>query len=359
MQFYLNGYRPGDPLKHEPDAAVANRASELPAEADVLIVGCGPAGLILAALLARFADIRTVIVDRPDGPLEVGQADGVTCRTVEIFGLADRLIADGYWVNEVCFWAPDPDERTAIKRTGRVRDTEEDLSEFPHLIVNPARMLTYLLDHMERSSSKLVPHYGLQADTVTIDPDEDSGWPVSVTLSHLESLEPTVAISTVRARYVVGCDGARSRVRRAIGRELTGDPMNVAWGVMDALTVTDFPDIRMKCTIHSATEGSRLIIPREGGYLDRFYIELDAERDRTTLESGSVTPRRLTEIANRILRPYSIDVKDVGWWSVYELGQRLTDRFDDVPGDRSAGDCPGCSSPETPAIPAARRQARA
>ena len=43
-------------------------------------------------------------------------------------------------------------------------------------------------------------------------------------------------------------------------------------------------------------------------------------------------------MANRILHPYTLDVKDVGWWSVYEIGQRLCDKFDDVPGrgDRHA-----------------------
>ena len=79
---------------------------------DVLIIGCGPAGLVLAAQLANFPDIRTAIVDRRDGPLQVGQADGVACRTVEMFeafGLADRLVSEAYWVNEVCFWRPDQD----------------------------------------------------------------------------------------------------------------------------------------------------------------------------------------------------------------------------------------------------------
>ena len=89
----------------------------------------------------------------------------------------------------------------------------------------------------------------------------------------------------------------------------------------------------MKCTIHSATEGSLLIIPREGGYLDRFYIELDAERDHDMLRNRSVTPEKLSDVANRILHPYSIEVKEVGWWSVYDIGQRLTDRFDDVPAE--------------------------
>src|SRR5580698_1369839 len=111
MQFYLNGYQAGDPLIEDPDPAVAARPGGLPAVADVLIIGCGPAGLVLAAQLANFPGIHTVVVDRRDGPLEVGQADGVACRTVEIFetfGLADRLVAEAYWVNEVCFWQPDP-----------------------------------------------------------------------------------------------------------------------------------------------------------------------------------------------------------------------------------------------------------
>ena len=70
----------------------------------MLIVGCGPAGLVLAAQLANFPDIRTAIIDRKDGPLAVGQADGVACRTVEMFeafGLAHRLLDEAYWVNEV------------------------------------------------------------------------------------------------------------------------------------------------------------------------------------------------------------------------------------------------------------------
>jgi len=106
MQFYLNGYRTGDPFIEDPHPSVAHRPGGLPEEADVLIIGCGPAGLVLAAQLANFPDISTVVIDRKDGPLEVGQADGVSCRTVEMFeafGLADRLINEGYWVNEVAF----------------------------------------------------------------------------------------------------------------------------------------------------------------------------------------------------------------------------------------------------------------
>ena len=337
MQFYLNGYQPGDPFVAEPDPLIADRPAGLPAEADVLIVGAGPAGLVLAAQLAAFPEIRTVVIDRKDGPLEVGQADGVACRTVEMFeafGLADRLIGEGYHVNEVAFWRPASDDRSRIARTGIIDDVEEGLSEMPHVIVNQARMLAYLLDHMERSPSRLVPHYGLHASSIRIDESGESEYPVTVELAHLSGLAETGETSTLKARYVVGCDGSRSGTRQAIGRELRGDPMNQSWGVLDALVTTDFPDIRRKCAIHSANDGNMLIIPREGGYLVRFYIELDNDRDGEMLRNRSATPEKLVEVANRILDPYSIDVKRIGWWAVYEIGQRVTDKFDDVPADR-------------------------
>ncbi len=189
VQFYLNGYRPGDPLIRDPDPSAAGQPGRLPAEVDVLIVGCGPAGLVLAGQMANFPDIRTIVVDRREGPLQVGQADGVACRTVEMFeafDLADRLVGEAYWVNEVCFWRPDPDDPASIKRAGRIQDTEDGLSEFPHVIVNQARMLAYLRDHMERSPSRLAPFYDLQVCDVEVDTRSSAEYPVTVTLEHMK-----------------------------------------------------------------------------------------------------------------------------------------------------------------------------
>src|SRR3954452_5392828 len=294
MQFHLNGYETGDPSIADPHPSVAERRGGLPEEVDVLIVGCGPAGLVLAAQLASFPEIRTAVVDRKDGPLEVGQADGVACRTVEMFeafGLADRLVKEAYWVNEVSFWRPDPEDPNKIARTGRIDDTEEGLSEFPHVIVNQARMLAYLRDHMERSASRLTPFYGLQASDVEGDASGSSEDPVTVTLRHMRELAETGESSTIRARYVVGCEGSRSRTRTAIGRELVGDATDESWGVMDVLAVTDFPDIRVKCAIY-ATQGNILIIPREGGHLVRLYIALDDASDGEMPGTRSVTPEK-------------------------------------------------------------------
>jgi phenol 2-monooxygenase len=331
MQFHLNGFHAGDP-QVEPAAPGAMEASEeLANEVDVLIVGCGPAGLVLGAQLAAFPDIKTRIVDRRPGPLELGQADGIACRTVEMFnafGFAERLLKEAYWVNETVFWKPDPEDRFRIVRSGRIQDTEDGLSEFPHVIVNQARVHDYLLEVMRKSSTRLVPHYNRHVCHVDV---ADAGdYPVTVTLQRTEA-DGAERKETVRARYVVGCDGSRSSVRHSIGRSLVGDVANQAWGVMDVLAVTDFPDIRMKSVIQSANQGNVLIIPREGGYLVRLYIELDKLDPDQHLTTRDITTGQLIAAANRIIHPYTVDVKDIAWWSVYEIGQRLCDKFDDVP----------------------------
>ncbi|MFL4993259.1 MAG: FAD-dependent monooxygenase, partial [Microvirga sp.] len=173
MQFYLNGYKPGDPDILDAAPGAETRPAGLPDTVDVLIVGTGPAGMVLAAQLSTFPGITTRIVDRREGPLQVGQADGVACRTVEMFdafGLSGKLVREGYWVNETVFWRPSPDDRSKIVRTGRVQDTEDGLSEFPHLIVNQARLLSYLQDYMQKSPTRLVPDFGMDFMTLTVEP---------------------------------------------------------------------------------------------------------------------------------------------------------------------------------------------
>src|SRR6266849_5261452 len=323
MQFYLDGYRPGDP-----DILTA----ELPDAVDVLIVGSGPAGCLLAAQLSTFPGISTRLVERLDGPLRVGQADGVACRTVEMFdafGLSGKLLREAYWVNETVFWRPSKADRSRIERTGRVQDTEDGLSEFPHLIVNQARIQKYLLDYMRNSPTRLEANYGLEFVDLKVETEGEH--PVVVTLRKVANGAET----TIRAKYVVGCDGARSLVRDSIGAVPRGDFANHAWGVVDMLAVTDFPDIRLKAAIQSADEGNILLIPREGGYMVRLYVDL-GEIDPNKREAfRENTQEMVIGTAQRVLRPYTLDVKSVAWFAVYQVGQRVTDRFDDVPADQA------------------------
>jgi phenol 2-monooxygenase len=322
MQYHLNGFSTGNPAVAQSNKGVADKNDPV----DVLIVGCGPAGLTLAAQLSAFPEIKTRITERKSGPLEFGQADGIACRSIEMFeafDFAEKVLKEAYWVNEVAFWRPTEDG-TGLRRADRIQDVEDDLSEMPHVILSQARVHDFFLDIMRNSPNRLEPDY--EHELIDLTTDSDADYPMTATFSC-----PDGTIETIRARYVVGCDGARSVVRKSLGHDLKGEAARQLWGVMDVLAVTDFPDIRLKAAIQSADHGSVLIIPREGGYLVRMYIELDELHGDERAADQGVTPETLIAKAREILAPYTIDVKEVAWWSAYEIGQRVCDAFDNVP----------------------------
>jgi len=97
------------------------------------------------------------------------------------------------------------------------------------------------------------------------------------------------------------------------------------------LAVTDFPDWRKKSFVRSRDEGILMVLPREGGHLVRLYVELDRLGDDERVADRGMGEQDIIAKAQRIFRPFALDVKEVVWWSIYEIGHRLTDKFDDVP----------------------------
>ena len=138
-------------------------------EIDILICGSGSAGICAATYLAK-CGLRCTILESRDGPLELGQADGVQCRTVEIFdsfGLSEELLRESYHVLEVTFWSP-PSQSKGIVRTGRTADTQPGLSHQPHVILNQARVNGLLLGAMKKYNDQEVD-YGYSVTSVEVD----------------------------------------------------------------------------------------------------------------------------------------------------------------------------------------------
>ena len=330
MQFHHHGYVSGDPRVLPPAGTGVDRPDELPDEVDVLVVGSGPAGMLLAAQMSRYPGVTTRVIEKREGRLVLGQADGIQPRSVETFdafGFAERIVAEAYNIGWMNFWGPDPENPKHIVRTSRTEDYGLKISEYPHLIVNQARVLDYFAEAAALGPARIVPDYGVEFLGLTVhDGDEH---PVEVRVRYVGG-ERAGEERTVRAKYVAGCDGARSAVREAIGRKHVGEFAAHAWGVMDVLVNTDFPDWRTKCAINSEA-GNILHIPREGGYLSRMYVDLGEVAADDHHQVRKTPIEEIVRRANEILSPYTLDVKEVAWHSVYEVGHRVTDKFDDVP----------------------------
>ena len=338
MQYHLNGFKPGN--YEIPDAAREPAPLppiiKLPTEVDVLIVGCGPAGLTMARQLSEFTDITTCIVEQESGPLLFGRADGISCRTIEImeaFNSSEMIVKESYQLKQNAFWEPDSAHPENIKRTHKIADARLGLSEFTHSIVNQARLHEILLEGMKNSVTHLVPHYGRRLLSVDMDSQvtqDLSAYPVTATFERSDEGD-TDKIETVRARFIIGTDGARSAVRKGMSIALEGDSANKAWGVMDVLVVTDYPDIRVKSFIQSKENGAVMTIPREGGYLIRMYVELELLDKGQRAADIQLTEKDIIAKMQLIFSPFTVSVKEVAWWSIYEVGQRVADRFDDRP----------------------------
>ncbi len=286
-------------------------------EVDVLIAGSGSAGLAAATWLSTYhiSPSRVAILDKRSGPLTHGQADGVQCRTTEIFeafGISETLLKEGHHILEVAFWRDDGDGEGLVRRR-RTEDTQRDLSWQPHIILNQARINKLMLEKM-REEGGLGVTYGWEVKDVEM--GEGGKW-VRVVAQNVDD----GSRREWRARYVLACDGAHSNVRRSLGYKMLGDSTDAVWGVMDMYPQTNFPDVRKKATLHSEG-GVLLVIPREGGSLCRFYIEMPEGT-----KAKDVTLDDLQRVAKKMFGKYDLEFAETYWWSAYAIGQRLADHF--------------------------------
>ena len=123
------------------------------------------------------------------------------------------------------------------------------------------------------------------------------------------------------------CDGANSWTRRQLGFKMQGEQTDFIWGVLDIVPITNFPDIRMRCAIHSAESGTVMVIPHENK-LVRLYIQLNEVNSAgQQLERAKITPEIILKAAQRIICPYELAYDYCDWWTAYQIGQRVGNSF--------------------------------
>ncbi|EMT65560.1 Phenol 2-monooxygenase [Fusarium odoratissimum] len=324
---------------------------------DVLIVGAGPAGLMMATWLAK-CGIKTRIVDKRGTKIFNGQADGLQCRTLEIFdsfGFAHRAWIESNHMLEISLW--NPDEKGILRRSSRIPDTVPGISRFQQVVLHQGRIERFFLDAInDFSQGKISVERGVMPTSLEIDPkvvEDPDAYPITVNLRHLseEEAQPkqTSTSANVKAKYMLGADGAHSWVRKELGFKLEGESTDYIWGVLDIVPITDFPDIRQRCAVHSASSGSVMVIPRENK-LVRLYIQLTTtakigEQD-SRADRSWITPNVILESAQKILAPYKLTYRKLDWWTAYQIGQRVGSNFSAYDRVFLAGDAVHTHSPK-------------
>lgn len=309
---------------------------------DIVIIGAGPVGLLLSTCLARWG-YKIKHIDMRPVPTVTGRADGIQPRSLDLLrnmGLKRAIMAnEPAKVYEVAFWDP-AEGGKGIHRTGTWPSCPGFIdARYPFTtLLHQGLIERVFIADIEKHGVKLQRPWkitGFNTDAV------DKHYPVEVSLSHVDGDEQ----ETVRAKYLFSGEGARSFVREQLGVGITHkDPITNVWGVMDGVVRTNFPDIKMKCTIHSDA-GSIMVIPREANMV-RLYIQIASSTDPDFNPRKTATTEEVQQAAKRIMKPHWIEWDRVEWYSVYPIGQGIADRYTLDERVFMGGDCCHTHSPK-------------
>jgi len=313
-----------------------------PDKYDIVIVGAGPVGLLLSTCLARWGYKIKHIDMRPE-PTLTGRADGIQPRSLDLLrnmGLKREIMAnEPAKVYEVAFWDPSAGGK-GIQRTGTWASCPKFIdARYPFTtLLHQGLIERVFINDLEKHNTMIQRPWKI---TGFNNDGKDADYPVEVSIAHVDGNEQ----ETVRAKYLFSGEGARSFVREQLGVGITHkDPIAYVWGVMDGVVRTDFPDIKMKCTIHSDA-GSIMVIPRENNMV-RLYIQIASSTDKDWNPRKSATTEEVQNVAKKILNPYYIEWDRVEWYSVYPIGQGIADRYTLDERVFMGGDCCHTHSPK-------------
>lgn len=285
---------------------------------------------------------------------------------LDAFSIATKIIDDSVSGQRFETWVPD--RAGGIRRERPMAPVTSSLSRFGTRNTHQGCIEGHLLDTIA-SHSQIEVERGVLLTSLSVDAsnaEDSNAYPVTVELQHLTEAEAlphqmrshvrgnevadglfrsnllpdqTAALlqqvsgradtkEIVHAKYVVGCDGAHSSVRKHLGLHMVGQTMDHLWGVMDIIPLTNFPDMRKITTIQSH-KGSMLIVPREKK-LVRLYCQLS---DVLPTEDGQhryqVNPDAILAQVRKVIAPYTMDFSYCDWWTAYQVGQRLSDGYQD------------------------------
>ena len=272
---------------------------------EVLIVGAGPTGLVLALWLTR-QGVRVRIIDKTPEPGTTSRALAVQARTLELYqqlDLAQAVVARGHQVPAANMWV---EGRHAARVA--LKDIGSGLTPYPFLQIFPQ-------DEHEKLLIERLKQLGLEVERNT------------ELLNFVERPDGVLALlrgadgleQDCEASYIVGCDGAHSRVRSIIGSGFPGGTYRQLFYVADAKAAGQSVNGELHIDLDEA-DFLGIFPLTEKGHVRLIGTVRDERADRAdSLE--------FSDVSDRAIRQLKLQVDEVNWFSTYHVHHRVTDHF--------------------------------
>ncbi|KAI9371573.1 FAD binding domain-containing protein [Aspergillus egyptiacus] len=302
-------------------------------EVDVLICGAGPFGLQLGMVLAR-QGISFRIIEKAKTPCLSGRADAIHPRSLELlhsWGLAYEATEEGPLLNSTAVF------RNGVKLFHSSGPSCDSRYKGAHIITQGQLERIYIRDLLRHRV--LVERENLVDRFQVLDGDS-STYPVHATIKHVV----TGREQMVRAKYLVGADGAASSIREQLNIEFDGLDTDIYWAIIDCRFKTDYPHMFGLSMVISAEHGGSIVIPREEGFT-RFYIQMNKDMARklyetrrarrnassvgeTRIDDHGITPEDALAQLNKIMAPWTVEfASPISWFSVWKVNERVARHF--------------------------------
>ena len=267
-------------------------------QADIVIVGAGPVGLMCAYLAYR-CGLQAIVIDQSLGPLEVGRADALNARTLQLLELAN-LFDDLYPLGKPCNTSSVWSKGQFLSRQSSWWDELEGCFH-KHFLMLGQSFIEKVLDAKLKQSGVSVKRASEVRDIQRIG----------------EQYQTTLANGGIlQSQYVIGTDGAHSFVRKHFHIPFEITRPQLVWAVLDGVLATDFPKVPEIIVFQNDTSDVAWI-PREGK-LDRFYVRMDTK------------DFHIEEVIAKIksaLQPHHIDFKEIVWFSQFAVKESVAEKF--------------------------------
>jgi 2-polyprenyl-6-methoxyphenol hydroxylase-like FAD-dependent oxidoreductase len=279
------------------------RTEQAMAETEVLIVGAGPTGLVLALWLKKLG-VAFRIVDKAAGPGDQSRALAVHARTLELYaqlGLAKGAIERGIVMPRLGIWRDR--QRIAEAVFG---PAGEGMTPYPYILV-------FAQDDHERFLAEQLAAQGVEVErgVELMDLAETGdGW--RATLKTGDRSE------TVDARFVCGCDGAHSAVRHHLGTAFKGGAYKEVFFVADVDAIGSAADQAFNLCLDADAVCIVAPVRRTGAHRLIGLTPAD-KQDKPDLNFKDVQPL--------VSRVTGLTVRKVNWFSIYHVHHRAAERF--------------------------------